>query len=111
MADALSPVSRKRSSVDGARSAAAAAEKNLPRICIWESNGEAADITCDIINTLELYGDETSFELAVVRTSEPVLLDWRGCEEARADDFQRPQALRSHDWASDTLSGSQLQRR
>ncbi|XP_072974222.1 phosphatidylinositol 4-phosphate 5-kinase 1-like [Typha angustifolia] len=43
--------SRKRSSVDAARGSAA--EKNLPRICIWESDGEAGDITCDIIDTLE----------------------------------------------------------
>ncbi|OAY78515.1 Phosphatidylinositol 4-phosphate 5-kinase 1 [Ananas comosus] len=43
--------------------AAAAAEKRkagLPRICIWESDGEAGDITCDIVDALEasmLYRD------------------------------------------------------
>ncbi|XP_010916539.2 phosphatidylinositol 4-phosphate 5-kinase 2 [Elaeis guineensis] len=64
----LFPTSRKRSSVDGAPgrvSAAAAAEKNFPRICIWESDGEAGDITCDIIDTLEasmLYREGTSFD-------------------------------------------------
>ncbi|KAH9756839.1 phosphatidylinositol 4-phosphate 5-kinase 1 [Citrus sinensis] len=45
--------SRKRSSVDGAR--ASLNEKNIifPRICIWESDGEAGDITCDIIDNVE----------------------------------------------------------
>ncbi|KAJ6808692.1 putative phosphatidylinositol 4-phosphate 5-kinase 1 [Iris pallida] len=28
-------------------------KKSLPRICIWESDGEAGDITCDIIDNLE----------------------------------------------------------
>ncbi|KAJ9146346.1 hypothetical protein P3X46_028625 [Hevea brasiliensis] len=40
---------RKRSSVDGARGS----NMNFPRICIWESDGEAGDITCDIIDTVE----------------------------------------------------------
>ncbi|OAY58225.1 phosphatidylinositol 4-phosphate 5-kinase 1 [Manihot esculenta] len=40
---------RKRSSVDGARGS----NINFPRICIWESDGEAGDITCDIIDTVE----------------------------------------------------------
>ncbi|CAH9058262.1 unnamed protein product [Cuscuta epithymum] len=26
---------------------------NVPRICIWESEGEAGDITCDIVDTVE----------------------------------------------------------
>lgn len=37
-------------------------ERNLPRICIWESEGEAGDITCDIVDNLEaslLYKDAT----------------------------------------------------
>uniref|UniRef100_A0A2C9U1L6 1-phosphatidylinositol-4-phosphate 5-kinase n=1 Tax=Manihot esculenta TaxID=3983 RepID=A0A2C9U1L6_MANES len=42
-------VTRKRSSVDGARGS----NMNFPRICIWESDGEAGDITCDIIDTVE----------------------------------------------------------
>lgn len=42
---------RKRSSVDGARGSLT--EKNFPRICIWESDGEAGDITCDIIDNVE----------------------------------------------------------
>ncbi|XP_076919653.1 phosphatidylinositol 4-phosphate 5-kinase 1-like [Bidens hawaiensis] len=44
---------RKRSSVDGPRG-------SFPRICIWESDGEAGDITCDIIDNAEatmLYRD------------------------------------------------------
>lgn len=41
----LAATMRKRSSVDGAR--------NFPRICIWESDGEAGDITCDIIDNIE----------------------------------------------------------
>nr|TKS10468.1 phosphatidylinositol 4-phosphate 5-kinase 1-like isoform X2 [Populus alba] len=45
---ALDPVvgvggGRKRSSVDG----------NFPRICIWELNEEAGDITCDIVDNVE----------------------------------------------------------
>ena len=28
-------------------------EKNLPRICIWESDDEAGEITCDIVDALE----------------------------------------------------------
>ncbi|KAM7260426.1 hypothetical protein ACFE04_016167 [Oxalis oulophora] len=28
-------------------------EKNFPRICIWDSDGEAGDITCDIIYNVE----------------------------------------------------------
>ncbi|KAK2971005.1 hypothetical protein RJ640_023437 [Escallonia rubra] len=39
-------VAKKRSSVDGGRG-------NFPRICIWESDGEAGDITCDIIDNVE----------------------------------------------------------
>ncbi|XP_050206970.1 phosphatidylinositol 4-phosphate 5-kinase 1 [Mercurialis annua] len=42
---------RKRSSVDGARGSGTMV--NFPRICIWESDGEAGDITCDIIDTVE----------------------------------------------------------
>ncbi|KAJ7945164.1 Phosphatidylinositol 4-phosphate 5-kinase [Quillaja saponaria] len=38
---------RKRSSVDGLRSV------SFPRICIWELDGEAGDITCDIVDTME----------------------------------------------------------
>ncbi|KAJ7957106.1 Phosphatidylinositol 4-phosphate 5-kinase [Quillaja saponaria] len=40
-------VTRKRSSVDGSRSV------SFPRICIWELDGEAGDITCDIVDTIE----------------------------------------------------------
>ncbi|CAL9757761.1 unnamed protein product [Musa acuminata subsp. burmannicoides] len=59
--------SRKPSSVDGGstRRGSSVAEKSLPRICIWESDGEAGDITCDIIDTLEasvLYKDGSSFD-------------------------------------------------
>ncbi|KAL3839973.1 hypothetical protein ACJIZ3_024564 [Penstemon smallii] len=38
----------KRSSVEGG-----IAERPFPRICIWESDGEAGDITCDIIDNVE----------------------------------------------------------
>ncbi|WOL14200.1 phosphatidylinositol 4-phosphate 5-kinase 1-like [Canna indica] len=53
---------RKRSSVDDGAPGreSSGAEKSFPRICIWESDGEAGDITCDIIDTLEasmLYRD------------------------------------------------------
>ncbi|THU45206.1 hypothetical protein C4D60_Mb02t15410 [Musa balbisiana] len=59
---------RKRSSsVDGgaAGRGSSAAEKSFPRICIWESDGDAGDITCDIIDTLEasmLYKDGLAFD-------------------------------------------------
>ncbi|KAI3672973.1 hypothetical protein L6452_39078 [Arctium lappa] len=49
---------KKRSSVDGSRGSLT--ERNFPRICIWESDGEAGDITCDIIDNAEasmLYRD------------------------------------------------------
>ncbi|XP_051123780.1 phosphatidylinositol 4-phosphate 5-kinase 1-like [Andrographis paniculata] len=48
-------VGKKRSSVDGGM-----AERPFPRICIWESDGEAGDITCDILDNVEasmLYRD------------------------------------------------------
>ncbi|XP_057417438.1 phosphatidylinositol 4-phosphate 5-kinase 2-like [Lotus japonicus] len=38
---------RKRSSVDGSRSV------SFPRICIWELDGEAGDIVCDIVDNVE----------------------------------------------------------
>lgn len=47
--------SKKRSSVEGGMM-----ERPFPRICIWESDGEAGDITCDIIDNVEasmLYRD------------------------------------------------------
>ncbi|XP_010272887.1 PREDICTED: phosphatidylinositol 4-phosphate 5-kinase 1-like [Nelumbo nucifera] len=54
---------RKRSSVDGARGSLA--ERNFPRICIWESDGEAGDITCDIVDNVEasmFYRDGTNLD-------------------------------------------------
>uniref|UniRef100_A0A803NL92 Phosphatidylinositol 4-phosphate 5-kinase n=1 Tax=Cannabis sativa TaxID=3483 RepID=A0A803NL92_CANSA len=51
MSDNLTITMRKRSSVDGARGSVT--ERNFPRICIWESDGEAGDITCDIIDNAE----------------------------------------------------------
>lgn len=54
---------RKRSSVDGARGSLA--DRNFPRICIWESDGEAGDITCDIIDNVEasmFYRDGTGLD-------------------------------------------------
>ncbi|XP_061339567.1 phosphatidylinositol 4-phosphate 5-kinase 1-like [Gastrolobium bilobum] len=53
---------RKRSSVDGS-SRGSVNEKSFPRICIWESEGEAGDITCDIIDNVEasmFYRDGTA---------------------------------------------------
>lgn len=38
---------RKRSSVDGMKPV------SFPRICIWELDGEAGDITCDIVDNVE----------------------------------------------------------
>ncbi|CAL9183791.1 unnamed protein product [Musa hybrid cultivar] len=62
----LAPASRKTSSVDGVLGRrSSTAEKNFPRICIWESEDEAGDITCDIIDTIEaamLYKDGLSFD-------------------------------------------------
>ncbi|CAL5436275.1 unnamed protein product [Camellia sinensis] len=45
--------SRKRSSVDGGRGSLAERNANFSRICIWESDGEAGDITCDIVDNVE----------------------------------------------------------
>ncbi|CAO2834699.1 unnamed protein product [Amaranthus hypochondriacus] len=46
---------KKKVSLDGG------GERIVPRICIWESDGEAGDITCDIIDNVEaasmIYGD------------------------------------------------------
>ncbi|KAE8725039.1 Phosphatidylinositol 4-phosphate 5-kinase 3 [Hibiscus syriacus] len=52
---------RKRPSVDG-RGSLSIGERNInfPRICIWESDGEAGDITCDILDNVEasmIYSD------------------------------------------------------
>lgn len=49
--DCMITTSKKRSSVDGARGSLT--ERTFPRICIWESDGEAGDITCDIIDNVE----------------------------------------------------------
>ncbi|KAG0485278.1 hypothetical protein HPP92_009161 [Vanilla planifolia] len=59
------PASRKRSSVDAGPPRGSATEKSFPRICIWESDGDAGDITCDIIDPIEasmLYKDGTEFD-------------------------------------------------
>ncbi|TKY74313.1 Phosphatidylinositol 4-phosphate 5-kinase 1 [Spatholobus suberectus] len=45
---------RKRSSLDTARGSVAEKSFAFPRICIWESEGEAGDITCDIIDNVSL---------------------------------------------------------
>ncbi|KAA8531303.1 hypothetical protein F0562_006012 [Nyssa sinensis] len=58
---------RKRSSVDGGRGSLAERNMNFPRICIWESDGEAGDITCDIIDNVEasmFYRDGTDSDFA-----------------------------------------------
>ncbi|XP_058089690.1 phosphatidylinositol 4-phosphate 5-kinase 1-like [Magnolia sinica] len=55
---------RKRSSVDG-DARGSLAERNFPRICIWESDGDAGDITCDIIDNVEasmFYRDGTGLD-------------------------------------------------
>ncbi|KAL6984454.1 Phosphatidylinositol 4-phosphate 5-kinase 1 [Sarracenia purpurea var. burkii] len=51
MAAAPAVTTKKRSSVDGSRGSLT--ERPFPRICIWESDGEAGDITCDIIDNVE----------------------------------------------------------
>ncbi|MQL88975.1 hypothetical protein Taro_021544 [Colocasia esculenta] len=62
------PPFRKRFSVDGASGKGGGiTEKSLPRICIWESDGEGGDITCEIIDTLEasmLCRNKASFDKA-----------------------------------------------
>jgi 1-phosphatidylinositol-4-phosphate 5-kinase len=55
---------RKRSSVDSG-AGSLGGEKVFPRICIWESDGEAGDITCDIIDNVEasmIYRDRISVD-------------------------------------------------
>ncbi|KAL6962100.1 1-phosphatidylinositol-4-phosphate 5-kinase [Sarracenia purpurea var. burkii] len=59
---------KKRSSVDGSRGSLA--ERPFPRICIWESDGEAGDITCDIIDNVEasmFYRDSTGLDRDGIR--------------------------------------------
>lgn len=54
---------RKRSSVDVG---GCGGDKVFPRICIWESDGEAGDITCDIVDDVEasvIYRDRLSVDL------------------------------------------------
>ncbi|XP_057974772.1 phosphatidylinositol 4-phosphate 5-kinase 1-like [Malania oleifera] len=63
LADDDSLVAKKRSSVDGSRGSMT--ERTFPRICIWESDGEAGDITCDIIDNVEasmFYRDGTGLD-------------------------------------------------
>uniref|UniRef100_A0A7C9EWC7 Phosphatidylinositol 4-phosphate 5-kinase n=1 Tax=Opuntia streptacantha TaxID=393608 RepID=A0A7C9EWC7_OPUST len=54
---------KKRISIDGGGGGrgSVGGERIFPRICIWESDGEAGDITCDIIDNVEaasmIYGD------------------------------------------------------
>lgn len=54
---------KKRISIDAAAAGrgSVGGERIFPRICIWESDGEAGDITCDIIDNVEaasmIYGD------------------------------------------------------
>ncbi|KAK8930704.1 Phosphatidylinositol 4-phosphate 5-kinase 2 [Platanthera zijinensis] len=45
--------SRNRLSVDGTASRNSSSEKNFHRIYIWGSNGDAGDITCDIVDDIE----------------------------------------------------------
>ncbi|ESQ27346.1 hypothetical protein EUTSA_v10018171mg [Eutrema salsugineum] len=55
---------RKRSSVDSG-AGSLSGEKIFPRICIWESDGEAGDITCDIVDNLDasvIYRDRISVD-------------------------------------------------
>ncbi|XP_020697233.1 phosphatidylinositol 4-phosphate 5-kinase 1-like isoform X1 [Dendrobium catenatum] len=64
--DSLHPflASRKRPSTDSALSRGSVAEKNLPRICIWESDNDDGDITCEIIDPFKssmLYKDGFEF--------------------------------------------------
>lgn len=66
LGDSLHPfvASRKRPSIDSALSRGSVAEKYFPRICIWESDNDAGDITCEIIDPLEaskLYKDGSEF--------------------------------------------------
>ncbi|KAL2317762.1 hypothetical protein Fmac_031638 [Flemingia macrophylla] len=62
---------RKRSSVDGRGSVN---DKSFPRICIWESEGEAGDITCDIIDNVEasmFYRNGTTSDCEDLRKKSP----------------------------------------
>ncbi|CAA7401546.1 unnamed protein product [Spirodela intermedia] len=77
--------SGKRFSVDGSLGRSSLAEKSLPRICIWESDDEAGEITCDIVDALEasiLYRDGSSVEKKISAEA-----------EARAE--RNPQSQRS----------------
>ncbi|KAF5942336.1 hypothetical protein HYC85_019978 [Camellia sinensis] len=68
MMDENCGMAKKRSSVDGSRGSLN--ERAFPRICIWESDGEAGDITCDIIDNVEasmFYRDGTGFDCHGIR--------------------------------------------
>ncbi|XP_010521233.1 PREDICTED: phosphatidylinositol 4-phosphate 5-kinase 1 [Tarenaya hassleriana] len=62
--DLVVTTTRKRSSVDSG-AGSLSGEKFFPRICIWESDGEAGDITCDIVDNVEasmIYRDRISVD-------------------------------------------------
>ncbi|XP_020262161.1 phosphatidylinositol 4-phosphate 5-kinase 2-like isoform X1 [Asparagus officinalis] len=53
--------------VSAAKRSSSAEKGGFPKICIWESDGEAGDITCDIIDTLEVYRDGKLLNLGRVK--------------------------------------------
>ncbi|GAB2271556.1 Phosphatidylinositol 4-phosphate 5-kinase 1 [Dionaea muscipula] len=55
LSDLLLGNTKKVASIDCGlgRGSLGSGEKSFPRICIWESDGEAGDITCDIIDNVE----------------------------------------------------------
>ncbi|KAL8162398.1 hypothetical protein V2J09_013887 [Rumex salicifolius] len=54
---------KKKVSIGDAVCGGGGGEKIFPRICIWDSDGEAGDITCEIVDSVEasmIYGDKQS---------------------------------------------------
>ncbi|KAJ8442228.1 hypothetical protein Cgig2_005168 [Carnegiea gigantea] len=53
------PITKRRASVDGGPGQMSVSERgvNFPRICIWEADEDAGDLTCDIIDNSKLYRD------------------------------------------------------
>lgn len=54
----------------GKKRSSVGADRAFPRICIWESDGEEGDITCDIIDNVEasmLYRDGFVFDRDAIR--------------------------------------------
>ncbi|GMH11294.1 hypothetical protein Nepgr_013135 [Nepenthes gracilis] len=78
---------RRRASVDEGRCSVSEKGVNFPRICIWEADEEAADLTCDIIDNVEaskLYRDaRDSFSRSTFVSKKNSRPHWCGVDEIK----------------------------